>query len=40
MVSSFAVICLLLGVSDKFYSAENNKMEFLLLVIFIYIGAV
>jgi NADH:ubiquinone oxidoreductase subunit 2 (subunit N) len=35
-----AVICLLLGVSDKFYSVENNKMEFLLLVIFIYIGAV
>jgi len=40
MVSSFAVVCLLLGVSDKFYSFENNKMEFLLLVVFIYIGAV
>ena len=34
------MICLLLGVSDKFYSIENNKIEFLILVIFIYIGAV
>ena len=40
IIASIAVICLLLGVSDKFYSVENNKMEFLLLVIFIYIGAV
>ena len=40
LVASFAVICLLFGVSDKFYSTENNKMEFLLLVIFIYIGSV
>lgn len=40
IIASLAVICLLLGVSDKFYSIENNKIEFLILVIFIYIGAV
>lgn len=40
IVSSISVICLLLGASDRLYSTENNKMEFLLLVVFIYIGAI
>ena len=40
IVSSFAVIFILLGISDKLFIAENNKMEFLLLVMFIYLSAV
>lgn len=40
IIASISVILFLLGISDKFYSAENNKIEFLLLVIFIYIGAI
>ena len=40
IIASIAVVLMLWGISDRFYSIENNKIEFLLLVVFIYIGSV
>ena len=40
IVASLTLITLLWGIADRFYSRENNKIEFLLLTIFIYVSAI